>query len=130
SGPYARMRERVLAQLGAAPFTPPDIDELATELNETPERIMELAAARARVGEVVRVTPQLAFLTETVKEVRQLVVKWIKEHGSITIADLRTALDTSRKFALPLLEYLDAEKTTKRDGDKRVLHPQYRGEKD
>ncbi|NLW17263.1 MAG: selenocysteine-specific translation elongation factor, partial [Firmicutes bacterium] len=42
SGPYARMRERVLAQLGAAPFTPPDIDELATELNETPERIMEL----------------------------------------------------------------------------------------
>ncbi len=130
SGPYARMRERVLAQLGAAPFTPPDIDELATELNETPERIMELVAAMARVGEVVRVTPQLAFLTETVKEVRQLVVKWIKEHGSITIADLRTALDTSRKFALPLLEYLDAEKTTKRDGDKRVLHPQYRGEKD
>lgn len=125
TGPYARMRERVLELLQASPHAPPDVNELADQLNETTERVAELLAAMAKQGEIVRVTPELAFPTETVEQVRQLVVKWIKEQGSITLADLRTALDTSRKFALPLLEYFDAEKITKREGEGRVLHPQY-----
>ncbi len=125
TGPYAKMREGVLARLQAAPFAPPDIDELAAELNETPERLAEVLAAMSSQGEIVRVTPELAFLTETMDEVRERVIKIIKEQGSITLADLRNALETSRKFALPLLDYLDAQKITKREGDARVLHPQY-----
>lgn len=127
AGPYARMRERVLELLQASPQAPPDVNDLATQLNEPSERVVELLAAMERKGEIVRVSPELTFLKETVDEVRQLVVSWIREKGSITLADLRTALDTSRKFALPLLEYLDAEKVTKREGEGRVLHPQYVG---
>lgn len=125
TGPYAKMRERVLARLQAAPFAPPDVVDLASELNETPERLAEVLAAMGSQGEIVRVTPELAFLTQTVDEVRERVVTIIQEQGSITLADLRNALETSRKFALPLLDYLDAQKITKREGDARVLHPQY-----
>lgn len=125
TGPYAKMRERVLTQLQDARFAPPDINELAAELNETPERLAEVFAAMGSQGEIVRVTPELAFLTQTVNEVRERVITIIKEQGSITLADLRNALETSRKFALPLLDYLDAQKVTKREGDARVLHPQY-----
>ncbi len=125
TGIYAKMRERVLARLQEAPYAPPDIDELANDLNETPERLAEVLAAMSSLGEIVRVTPELAFLTSTVTEVRERVVAIIKEQGNITLADLRNELGTSRKFALPLLEYLDAQKITKRAGDARVLHAQY-----
>lgn len=125
SGPYARMREHVLTQLAAAPYSPPDLGELADSLHETPERVGEVVAAMANNSELVRVTPELAFLTQTLNEVQKRVVAIIGEQGSITLADLRNELATSRKFALPLLEYLDAQKVTKREGDARVLHRQY-----
>lgn len=124
-GPYAIMREHVLARLQAAKYSPPDMEELGIELNEPPERMTEVFAAMSSSGEIVRVTPELAFLPQAIDEVREIVVRMIRAQGSLTLADLRTALDTSRKFALPLLEYLDGERVTKREGDARVLHPQY-----
>ena len=56
---------------------------------------------------------------------RQELVDWIKnyisEHGSVNVAQVRDAFDTSRKYALALLEYLDDQRITKRVGDERVL---------
>ena len=40
---------------------------------------------------------------------------------SITVSDFRQALGTSRKYALPLLEYFDAHGVTRRHGDVRLL---------
>jgi len=39
------------------------------------------------------------------------------------VAELRDLLNTSRRYALPLLEYLDAKRITRRVGDKRILGP-------
>ena len=49
------------------------------------------------------------------------IVDHLKAKGSITVADVRDAFGTSRKYALPLLEYLDKEHITRRNGDERVL---------
>jgi selenocysteine-specific elongation factor len=38
----------------------------------------------------------------------------------MTVSDVRAALGTSRKYAVPLLEYLDAQGVTRRAGDVRV----------
>ena len=40
--------------------------------------------------------------------------------GGMTVSDVRDALGTSRKYAVPLLEYLDAKGLTRRVGDVRV----------
>jgi len=45
----------------------------------------------------------------------------IQEKESITVAEGRTMFDTSRKYILPLLEYLDQQRITRRVGDERVL---------
>ena len=45
----------------------------------------------------------------------------LHENGSITVADVRTMFNTSRKYSLPLLEYLDQQRVTRRVGDERVL---------
>jgi selenocysteine-specific elongation factor len=49
------------------------------------------------------------------------IVAHIKEKGSITVAEARTMFNSSRKYVLPLLEYLDQQRITRRAGDDRVL---------
>jgi selenocysteine-specific elongation factor len=70
---------------------------------------------------VVRVGRNLHFHPDALEEARRRVVDHLEAEGSITIAQLRDHLGTSRKFAQALLEHLDAEKLTRRDGDAHVL---------
>jgi len=48
-------------------------------------------------------------------------VAHIKAHGSMTVAQVRDQFNTSRKYALALMERLDELKVTRRVGDERVL---------
>ena len=59
---------------------------------------------------------------KVLEELKGLVAGFVKEKGSITVADLRDLVNTSRKYAVPLLEYLDKIHFTRREGDRRVLH--------
>ncbi len=45
----------------------------------------------------------------------------IRAQGSVTLAEVRDMLSTSRKYAQALLEHMDAERITRRVGDARVL---------
>ena len=45
----------------------------------------------------------------------------IEENGKISVAEVRDKFQTSRKYALALMEYLDQQKMTRRVGDERVL---------
>ena len=49
------------------------------------------------------------------------VKKDIGERGSVTLADFRDEIGTTRKFAIAILEYFDRMKLTKLSGDVRVL---------
>jgi selenocysteine-specific elongation factor len=56
------------------------------------------------------------------KNVRDQFISILKDIGQdITIGNVRDVSGSSRKFILPLLEYLDSIKVTRRVGDKRVL---------
>jgi selenocysteine-specific elongation factor len=46
---------------------------------------------------------------------------YLREHGSITLAQTRDLFDTSRKYAQAVLEEMDARRITRREGDTRVL---------
>jgi selenocysteine-specific elongation factor len=45
----------------------------------------------------------------------------LEEKKEITMAEFRDLAKTSRKFAVPLMEYFDSQKLTQRVGDKRML---------
>jgi selenocysteine-specific elongation factor len=81
----------------------------------------DLAALRA-AGRAVRVTKQLHYHPDVLDEVRRRVVA----RGSVTLAQLRDELQTSRKFAQALVEHLDAEKITVRRGDEHVVRARAR----
>ena len=72
-------------------------------------------------GEIVRVSDGVAFAAEAYREMVERVSAHIRAHGSVTLAEVRDMLSTSRKFAQALLEHMDAERITRRVGDARVL---------
>jgi len=49
------------------------------------------------------------------------VMKFLQQKKEIIVAEFRDLAKTSRKFAVPILEYFDSQKLTQRIGDKRVL---------
>ena len=58
---------------------------------------------------------------DALARVRETVVGLIEAEGPLTLGRLRDELQTSRKYAQALLEHLDAEKVTRRQGDAHVL---------
>ena len=61
------------------------------------------------------------FLAGAYGEILELNLAHLRERGAITLADTRDTFGTSRNYALPLLEHLDQQHITRRQGDQRVL---------
>jgi selenocysteine-specific elongation factor len=72
-------------------------------------------------GRVVRLGSEIHFSAEAVDAARARIVEYLEAHGTMLAKDARDVLGTSRKYAVPLLEYFDAQGLTKRDGDIRTL---------
>jgi selenocysteine-specific elongation factor len=101
--------ERRLREAGLEPPLDPELD---------PEDLAELRAA----GHAIRVSKALHYHPDVLADVRRRVIALAGEHGgAVTLAQLRDALGTSRKFAQALLEHLDSEKVTIRRGDEHVV---------
>ena len=81
----------------------------------------ELLAMLVDSGKVVKVNESVVFAAEAYKEMAGKIIAHLKSEGSITVADARTMFNSSRKYLLPLLEYLDQQQITRRVGDERVL---------
>ena len=81
----------------------------------------DLLAYLESTGEIVRVGDGIAFSADAYAEMVDRVSSQIRESGSITLAQVRDMLGTSRKYAQALLEQMDDKRITRRVGDERVL---------
>ena len=81
----------------------------------------ELLSYLVAEGQVVRTKEGIVFDFAAFESFSSQVVGYIQSNGTITVAQLRDLLGTSRKYALGLLDLLDEHKITRRVGDERVL---------
>ena len=70
---------------------------------------------------MIKVAEGVIFAASAYDEMADKIVAHIKSQGKITLGEVRDLLNTSRKYAQPLLEYMDQQKITRRVGDERVL---------
>ncbi len=63
----------------------------------------------------------VVFTAEAYREMAERVVRFIREKGRTTVAEVRNLLGTSRKYVMPLLLHMDRQRITRRVGDDRVL---------
>jgi selenocysteine-specific elongation factor len=100
-----------LQSLARNPYAPPG------ELIPEPELLNLLVEQR----KVVKVSEGVAFSASAYDEMVEKVTSYIKEHGKVSLAEVRDLFKTSRKYAQALLEHMDSKRITRRVGDERVL---------
>ncbi len=81
----------------------------------------ELLGVLIDQGKVVRVGDGVIFDAGAYKTMTDKIIEHLKAQGNITVAEARTMFDSSRKYILPLMEHLDQQQITRRNGDERVL---------
>jgi selenocysteine-specific elongation factor len=109
-----RHRDELLEKIAAGGFTPPLTKDLEAD--------SALLRALTDSGELVRVG-DFHITAQRAEEARAEVRARIRKHGPVTVAAIRDLLGTSRKYAVPLSEWLDETGATLRRGDERVLGP-------
>jgi selenocysteine-specific elongation factor len=120
-GEAQRLFDRITALMSADPLSPPDVKQLETELGAVRSKVLEVLTLLERQRVIARVTSDQYFLTSALEKMKAAVVDHLKKTNEITPAMFRELFGTSRKYTIPLLEYLDREGVTVRKGDVRRL---------
>jgi len=119
---------RVEEAFRGAAFHPPDAADLTTQLDISSDRAEVFINLLADRGSIVGVAENLWFHADTLAEARRCLVEYLQENGEIGAVSYRKLIDTSRKFAYPLLDYFDVLGVTLRKGNLRYLKGRIRGE--
>ncbi len=113
-----KLKERVEAGLLNAGLNVPYVKELAPGTLE--DKVNDVVQMLVEDGKVVKITTDLFFHADTLREAESLVRKMLSKNGKFQVSEFKDAAKTSRKYAVPLLEYFDRKGVTRRQGDVRV----------
>jgi selenocysteine-specific elongation factor len=95
-----------------SPYSPPAPAELGVD--------PDVVAALVESSELVKIDDGIYYMRTTLDDMRAKILNVIDERGEINVGVMRDEFGTTRKYAIPLLEYLDHHKVTRRVGDVRV----------
>ena len=128
------------------PFNPPKYEEVIEHTAAAPEKVHKIIQILIEQERLVRVAPHqlsgverakhkpgfhsddsaaidagLLFHNEAIEQARQILVSFINKEGRLESVKFKYLLDTTRKFAIPLLDYFDRVGVTHRVGYTRYL---------
>jgi selenocysteine-specific elongation factor len=113
--------EAIIDELRNAGFQPPSLETLQSAGQLDRKRLDRLATLAVTMGELVFIEGRTYLHVDSEKRLRELVTELAAEPDGTTVAEVREALDSSRKYVVPFLEHLDRRGFTKRVGDRRIL---------
>ena len=113
-----RRVDEAMAFLQKTGASPPSSPELMAQFGLS----AELMVALLDQGRIVEIAPEIVLDRQSYLSIVETIVEMIRQQGPITVAAVRDRLDTSRKYALAIMEQLDEKRVTRRVGDERVLY--------
>ncbi len=113
--------KRIVDLLLSSAFTPPGPKDISAGVGINEKNARELLDRLAFRGGIIKVAQDMYFHPDMIEEVKRRAIDFLKRHQEMGPSDFKTELNLSRKYLIPLLEYLDQIKLTIRKGDKRVL---------
>ncbi|HEX5243755.1 MAG TPA: selenocysteine-specific translation elongation factor [Tepidisphaeraceae bacterium] len=109
--------DQIRAKLSQQAFDPPSRKQLTPDT-----RAFQALKFLVGTGEIIEISPDLVLLSSQFHQAIEVIAGHLRQHGPSQVSELRQALNTSRRVMVPLLEKLDQQRVTLRQGDKRVLH--------
>ena len=115
------MLDAIVAELQRARFQPPALEALSSAAGQPKERLQRLAEVAKAHGKLVGIDETVMLHADRYDELQRIVAETIREKGQASVSEIRQALDSTRKFVVPMLEHLDKINFTRRRGNDRVL---------
>ncbi len=112
------LKKAVIRKMLENPFSPPDLKELSSQFGKEAEPVLSYLTES---GEMIRMEDGVIMHTEGVEAAKKAVREFLLKNGEGTISEIRQHLGTTRKYAVPLMSYLDSIGLTERFDDKRKL---------
>jgi selenocysteine-specific elongation factor len=116
-----KLKDKIVEVHVAAGFAPPDPKEFVNQAAGNAAALGDIFEVACAEGFLVRVTDDIYLSAEAEAEMRRRVTERLRTGTGATVAEIRDLLGTTRKYAVPVCEYLDRTGLTKREGDLRVL---------
>ncbi|MDD5748331.1 MAG: selenocysteine-specific translation elongation factor [Actinomycetota bacterium] len=118
----SKILEEIVTRIEEACFSPPTINELSETLSVEKSELEKLLSFAEREKRIVKVSTDIYYSQEKIRELEQILRKTVSSNREgITVSEFRQAAGTTRKYALPVLEYFDRNHVTIRIKDRRKL---------
>ncbi len=114
-------REKILTAFVEAGLTVPSVAEVLRKVPVEPERARKILQILLRERVLIRVTDELVFHQEAIQRLKSSLAEHKKKSDRLSVPQFKDLTGISRKYAIPLLEYLDRERVTRRAGDERII---------
>jgi selenocysteine-specific elongation factor len=119
SGNQRKLKDRLVAAYQEARFQPPEPSSFAGQAGGNAASLNDLLELCVAEGQLVQVGDNLYLHRDADEEMRRRVGEKLAAGAGLTVAEIRDLLGTTRKYAVPLCEYLDRIGVTRREGDLR-----------
>lgn len=121
-GNIEELKLRLSVLVKPIPIVDVNLAWLAEKLQRSEPEIKPFFEQLLRDGEILRL-PGVHVYRKTIQYIGAIIHQHFQTNTTLSVADLRDKLNTSRRVAIPLMEYFDANKYTVRDGDLRRPGP-------
>jgi selenocysteine-specific elongation factor len=120
SNPDQALCDELLACFSRAGYSPPDTAQLAEQLKQPGARLQKLTQLLIDQGKLVRVDAALVLHREALEAAKAAALALFRKQPRFTTMEFRDALGVSRKYAVPVLDFLDKIRFTVRNGHDRT----------
>jgi selenocysteine-specific elongation factor len=116
-----QLKQELARSYENAGITPPNLRELLEGLSVSRKDALPVLKLLNDEGRLVKVKEDLYFSASALERIKELVLDYFSRNQELTPTDFKNLTGLTRKFSIPLLEYLDKQKVTVRVGDARQL---------
>jgi selenocysteine-specific elongation factor len=118
----AHAKKQIEAAFASAGLAVPAVKDVLLKLPVEARRAEKILQMLLRDKNLVRITPELIFHKDALAQLKVRLSVFKKTKGErISVPVFKELTGVTRKYAIPLLEYLDRERVTRRAGDERVI---------
>ena len=115
------LQSNLLSQLNEEGFTSSNLSQLSKKTGNSKDKLMRLLTIAEQQGKLLRINGNLMFTQTNFLKLQKKVAQHFTNHSEMSVSEFKELAETSRKYAVPLLEYFDKKKITFREGNSRKL---------
>lgn len=117
----SKLKESILRHYEDGGITPPNLAEVLQALNIDSKQATPILQLLTEEGKLTKIKDGMYYSATALERIRRLVLDYFADNEQLGPKEFKELTGLSRKYSIPLLEYLDKAKITIRVGDVRKL---------